>query len=134
ASRMSVSSSASDVQAMFGSIAGRYDLANTVLSLGLHDLWRKTAAKMLPPNKSGRVLDLCTGTADCLPLLSKRFREVVGVDFSFPMLQVGERKQRPLSNVSLLQGDGLQLPFRDSSFDGVTVAFGVRNFENLDRG
>ncbi len=127
-----------DVQRMFGSIAERYDAANTVLSLGIHHLWRRSLLRLLPtePSSSDRgaslVLDVCTGTGDLLPLIKNRFGSVVGVDFCLPMLQAG--KQKLSQPYAMVQGDGLKLPFADGSFDVVTVAFGVRNFERLQQG
>jgi demethylmenaquinone methyltransferase/2-methoxy-6-polyprenyl-1,4-benzoquinol methylase len=124
---------AKNVQSMFGSIAQRYDLANTVLSFGVHHLWKRRAVKALPHPPSGRILDLCTGTGDLLVLLRKRFPSVVGADFSLPMLRVGQVRPGH-QELPLVQGDALRLPFPDKSFDGVTVAFGVRNLESLSLG
>jgi demethylmenaquinone methyltransferase / 2-methoxy-6-polyprenyl-1,4-benzoquinol methylase len=127
-----------DVQKIFGSIAARYDLANSVLSFGIHHYWRRALLRLLPaePSSSGRsadlVLDVCTGTGDLLPLIKHRFGRVIGVDFSRPMLNVGKKKLG--SEYLLAQGDSLQLPFSDQSFGLVTVAFGVRNFEQLEAG
>jgi demethylmenaquinone methyltransferase/2-methoxy-6-polyprenyl-1,4-benzoquinol methylase len=123
-----------EVKKMFGSIAGRYDRANTVLSLGVHHWWRWLLFRTLPKKSLGRALDLCTGTGDLIPGLSLRYGEVVGVDFCAPMLIEGQAKWRNLKNVSVLQGNGLQMPFKDQSFDLITVAFGVRNFEKLELG
>lgn len=118
-----------EVQSMFGSIARRYDLTNSVLSVGIHRLWKKMVVARVP--RDSKVLDLCTGTGDLLPLLAERCKEVVGGDFCEPMLEIA-RKRYP--KLELVQCDALNLPFADSSFDAVTVAFGVRNLENLDKG
>ena len=123
-----------EVQKMFGSIAGRYDRANTVLSLGIHHWWRWLLFRGLPKGAPQRALDICTGTGDLLPGLAARCAEVVGIDFCAPMLLEGKSKWSALKNLTVLQGDGLRLPFKDSSFDLITVAFGVRNFENLELG
>lgn len=131
---MAYSGAAADVNAMFGSIAGRYDLTNTVLSFGTHHLWRRTLLGLTPPDPKARALDLCTGTADLVPPLKRRFGPVTGADFCLPMLQVGQRKLAPGARERLVQSDALNLPFADGSFDVVTVAFGVRNFENLEKG
>ena len=122
----------SEVRAMFGSIAHRYDLTNSVLSMGTHHLWRKTLVRMAPELKDGLALDVCTGTGDLIPLLEKRFGRCMGADFCFPMMQAGQGKfsTRP----KFLQSDALCLPFPDRSFDVVSVAFGVRNLEDLHRG
>lgn len=123
-----------EVQKMFGSIASRYDRANTVLSLGVHYWWRWLFFRSFPKGPRRNALDICTGTGDLLPGLACRFHEVVGIDFCAPMLLGGKTKWQALRNVTVLQGDGLQLPFSESSFDLITVAFGVRNFEDLERG
>lgn len=128
---------AQQVRAMFSSIAPRYDLLNTLLSLGIDRLWRYEAARVAFEGGAMRVLDVATGTAD-LALCLKRYRleaQVIGVDFAEPMLQLGRVKaaRRGLA-VELLQGDGLNLPFGDNSFDAVTIAYGLRNFADYRRG
>ena len=124
------------VNGMFSSIAARYDLANSVLSFGIHHGWRRRLLSLVESNPRAVVLDLCTGTGDLLPLLRRRFGSVVGADFCRPMLMQGVRKElvRSGAGAGLVQADGLRLPFADRSFDIVTVAFGVRNFEDLERG
>ena len=122
---------------MFAGIAGRYDLLNKVLSLGLDSRWRREATRAAFAAGATRVLDVATGTAD-LALALKKYRpeaEVVGVDFVEAMLQIGRRKaaQRGLA-VRLEQGDGLALPYPDASFGALTVAYGLRNFADLDGG
>lgn len=121
------------VQRMFAEIAPRYDMANTVLSFGIHHLWRKALINMLPEASNKKVLDLCTGTGDLLPLLNKRFGNAVGADFCLPMLEQANEKKLS-ARFDLIQADALNLPFAESSFDIVSVAFGVRNFENLEKG
>lgn len=113
---------------MFNSIASSYDLVNTVLSFGIHHSWRSALKGILPDGK--RALDLCTGTGDLLPILSGKYSEVVGGDFSRSMLLCGRSK----GVFNLAQSDALSLPFKDESFDVVTIAFGVRNFEDLRLG
>ena len=128
---------AKKVQAMFGDIAGRYDLTNTVLSLGIHHLWRQSLIKMAPELKDGLALDVCTGTGDLLPLLKKRFGSSVGMDFSFPMLAEGMTNSRAEVENGLcprIQGDALALPFPSNHFDVLSVSFGVRNLERLNDG
>ncbi len=122
------------MQAMFDSIAPSYDRANTVLSFGIHYLWRHLLLRTIPKSMTSSALDLCTGTGDLLPGLSKRCGRVVGVDFSREMIISGQAKWRNLSSVIVVQGDGLRMPVSDSSFDVATVAFGVRNFEDLEKG
>lgn len=131
------SGKAQQVQAMFSSIATRYDLLNTVLSFGVDRLWRHEATRVAFENGANRVLDVATGTAD-LALTLKRYKpqaEVIGVDFAEPMLEIGRAKAaRRRLNVPLLQGDGLNLNFPDNTFDAVTIAYGLRNFANYARG
>lgn len=122
---------------MFAGIAGRYDLLNKVLSLGLDGRWRREATRAAFAAGATRVLDVATGTAD-LALALKKYRpgaEVVGVDFVEAMLVIGRRKaaQRGLA-VQLVQGDGLALPYPDASFGALTVAYGLRNFADLGGG
>ena len=128
---------AAQVQAMFSSIARRYDLLNTVLSFGLDKSWRKDATKAAFAGNATRVLDVATGTAD-LALALKKYRpeaEIIGVDFVPEMLRIGRRKAREQGlTVRLEQGDGLALPYPDASFDALTIAYGLRNFADLDRG
>ncbi len=127
------------VEAMFDSIAPRYDLLNRVLSFGIDVRWRKKAVRLLAAALQGRperLLDVATGTADlALALLKLQPREVVGVDLSEQMLAVGREKVAARGGrVELVQGDAAALPFEAHEFDGATVAFGVRNFENLREG
>ena len=122
------------VQEMFGSIAAGYDRANTVLSFGIHHIWRYRFFKRLPKVAPLTVVDLCTGTGDLLPPLSKRYETVIGIDFCMPMLVSGKQKWSNSKDIAVMQGDGLQLPLKSDSIDLVTVAFGVRNFESLERG
>jgi demethylmenaquinone methyltransferase/2-methoxy-6-polyprenyl-1,4-benzoquinol methylase len=132
---------AAQVQAMFSAIARRYDLLNGLLSAGLDRRWRAQATHAafqgLPQGAAPRVLDVATGTAD-LALALKRARpqaEVIGVDFAEPMLAIGRRKARARGlAVRLEQGDGLALPYGDAQFDVVTIAYGLRNFADIDRG
>jgi len=131
-----VTPQSTEVKRMFASIAGSYDLGNTVLSFGMHHLWKRKLVHSLPAVPGQRVLDICTGTGDLLPLLHKRYGAVIGVDFCFPMLALGQQKHAQPNGASyaLVQGDALSLPFADESFDIVSVAFGVRNFEDLRTG
>ena len=120
---------------MFDAIAGRYDLLNRVLSVGLDRHWRARAIRTL--NLTGRetVLDLCTGTAD-LALASMardaRARRVIGIDFAGAMLALGKKKIRAAGlerSISLARGDAIRIPLRDDSVDAVTIGFGIRNVE-----
>lgn len=127
----------SPIRSMFGSIAERYDLTNTILSGGVHHLWRAALFAELdrlvvPRQSDGTVLDLCTGTGDLLPGLQSRFSHVLGVDFCWPMVKVG--RSRIAGPSPFVVGDAHQLPLKDNSCDVVTIAYGVRNFEQLERG
>lgn len=118
--------------AMFDAIAARYDWMNRLLSFGIDQRWRKRTALALSLRDGARVLDLATGTAD-LALQVARERSschVVGLDPSVKMLEIGRRKVEASGlsrRIELLQGDAQALPFPDQSFDGVCIAFGIRN-------
>jgi demethylmenaquinone methyltransferase/2-methoxy-6-polyprenyl-1,4-benzoquinol methylase len=126
------------VEAMFDAIAPRYDLLNRVLSFGIDQRWRRKAVALLEPERPQRILDVATGTADlAIEALRLNPQKVVGVDIAEEMLRRGREKitQMGLEDRIVLQrGDAEKLPFSDRQFDAVLVAFGVRNFQNLDRG
>ena len=127
------------VAAMFDSIAGRYDFMNRFLSVGIDVYWRKKALNYIRKYVSKpAVLDVATGTGDfAIQSLSLNPRKVVGVDISEGMLRMGREKLKRKGldeRIKLLKGDSEKLNFEDNSFDVVTVAFGVRNFENLEAG
>lgn len=126
------------VAKMFDNISAKYDFLNHFLSLNIDKGWRKKILKRVKTIKHDSILDVATGTGDLAILLSKANPEkIVGLDLSAGMLAVGEKKveKANLSNlISMQQGDSENLPFEDESFDVVTVAFGVRNFENLEKG
>jgi demethylmenaquinone methyltransferase/2-methoxy-6-polyprenyl-1,4-benzoquinol methylase len=111
---------------MFGRIAGRYDLLNTILSLGLHRRWKRQAAAAcrLPPG--GLLLDVCAGTADIAIAVGRLGGGAVALDFSRPMLDIGRRKARGL-RVMFAEGDALSLPFRGDMFDAAAIGFSLRN-------
>jgi demethylmenaquinone methyltransferase/2-methoxy-6-polyprenyl-1,4-benzoquinol methylase len=134
-----VEGKADAVEKMFDTIAPRYDLLNRVLSFGIDRYWRTRAVRLLDDEQPARVLDVATGTAD-LAIKAERMlhpREVVGIDLSAEMLDYGRKKLDRLGlspRISLVQGDAQDLPFGDDSFDAALVAFGVRNFEDLNAG
>ncbi len=125
---------------MFGEIAGRYDLLNRLLSLGIDRRWRRDTVRRIPPLGEGPVLDVCTGTADLALAYWKAGRgriRVVGADFCREMLAVGRAKVRRAgaeASVMLVEADAQRLPFSDDTFQVVSVAFGLRNIEDTDRG
>ncbi len=124
-----------EVKEMFGSIAPKYDLANTVLSFGSHHLWKRWLVRLLPQSSNLKVLDLCTGTGDLLPILESRFGKASGADFCKEMLDLARDRYSKRGKIfELHQADAMNLSFEDSSFDIVTVSFGVRNFKDLSNG
>lgn len=131
-----------EVAAMFDRIAPRYDLLNRVLSLGIDVTWRKAAVRTLRRRLSGRhpdeLLDVATGTADlAIELLKLEPARVVGLDPSVGMLELGLQKitSKGLDHrIELIEGASEELPLPANRFSGATVAFGVRNFEDLDAG
>lgn len=127
-----------EVAEMFNNISGKYDFLNHFLSLGIDKLWRKKAVKMLKEIQPKRILDIATGTGDfAIESLSLAPTEVVGIDISEGMLEKGREKmvKRKVDNiVSMRLGDSEDLPFEDNYFDALTVGFGVRNFQNLEKG
>ncbi|MCU0442618.1 MAG: bifunctional demethylmenaquinone methyltransferase/2-methoxy-6-polyprenyl-1,4-benzoquinol methylase UbiE [Bacteroidia bacterium] len=126
------------VEQMFDSIAPRYDLLNRLLSLGIDKGWRKKAIQSLASTQPKYILDVATGTADlAIAALALNPTKITGVDISELMLSVGRTKiskQNLDPRIELLRADSEALPFESHTFDAVTVAFGVRNFENLQKG
>jgi demethylmenaquinone methyltransferase/2-methoxy-6-polyprenyl-1,4-benzoquinol methylase len=127
-----------EVATMFNNISAKYDFLNHFLSLGIDRLWRKRAIKELKSIKPKKILDIATGTGDfALESLRIHPQNVIGVDISEGMLKVGMEKMRAKQVdhlISLRLGDSENLPFQDEIFDAITVGFGVRNFENLNKG
>jgi demethylmenaquinone methyltransferase/2-methoxy-6-polyprenyl-1,4-benzoquinol methylase len=126
------------IAAMFDAIAPRYDLLNRVLSAGIDRIWRKKAVSWLAEHKPRRILDIATGTGDlAIEALRLNPEKVVGVDIADEMLNRGREKLKRLQleeKIALQRGDAERLPFSDSQFDAAIVAFGVRNFEALQKG
>ena len=113
-----------EVAAMFDGVAGRYDLTNDVLSLGQDRRWRSKVVEAVDPAYGDVVLDLAAGTGTSREPVARRGAAVVPCDFSLGMLQVG-KAARP--ELPFTAGDGTRLPFRDGTFDAVTISFGLRN-------
>ncbi|WP_113639102.1 bifunctional demethylmenaquinone methyltransferase/2-methoxy-6-polyprenyl-1,4-benzoquinol methylase UbiE [Nubsella zeaxanthinifaciens] len=127
------------VASMFNNISGTYDFLNHFLSLGIDIIWRKKAIKELLKDQPQKILDVATGTGDFAfeSIKILRPRQIIGVDISAGMLEVAKKKinERNLSQVFSVQlGDSEGLHFEDNTFDAITVAFGVRNYENLEKG
>ena len=127
------------VAEMFDNIAGRYDFLNHFLSAGIDIGWRKTAIKQLIPLHPQRILDVATGTGDVAIMAYKLLKpqQIIGIDISRGMLQIGNEKIQKLglqNVIQLVSGDSETIMFDNDSFDGATVAFGVRNFEHLEEG
>jgi len=134
-----VEGKAEAIEEMFDAVAPRYDLLNRVLSFGIDRYWRTRAVRLLADEQPARVLDVATGTADLAIKVERMLhpREVVGIDLSAEMLAYGREKLDRLGlspRISLVQGDVEDLPFPDDAFDAALVAFGVRNFEDLEAG
>ncbi|MCY7349148.1 MAG: bifunctional demethylmenaquinone methyltransferase/2-methoxy-6-polyprenyl-1,4-benzoquinol methylase UbiE [Cytophagaceae bacterium] len=126
------------VAQMFDNISPKYDFLNHVLSAGIDILWRKKAIRLLAPAQPKKILDVATGTGDfAIEAMKLQPQKIVGVDISEGMLAIGREKVKKLgmdSVIELRKGDSERLPFSDNSFDAVIVSFGVRNFENLEKG
>ena len=126
------------VAQMFDNISHKYDFLNHFLSLGIDIAWRKKAIKMLKKDQPKQILDIATGTGDfAVEALALNPDKVTGVDISEGMLEVGRKKMKKKGlddRIELLSGDSEGLQFDDNKFDAVIVAFGVRNFENLEKG
>ncbi len=125
---------------MFGEIAGRYDLMNHVLSLGVDRRWRRRTVRLAPASGRGPVLDVCSGTGDLALEYWRAGRgsiDVVGADFCRPMLAIGHEKARRAGadrQLTFVEADAQHLPFDDDTFQVVSVAFGLRNVSDTDRG
>jgi demethylmenaquinone methyltransferase/2-methoxy-6-polyprenyl-1,4-benzoquinol methylase len=116
-----------DVAEMFDRVAARYDVVNDVLSLGQDRGWRREVVRAVDPQPGQRILDLAAGTGTSSEPFDRAGATVVPTDLSLGMLEVGKQRRPSLGFVA---GDALQLPFADSSFDAVTISFGLRNVED----
>ncbi|MET7001085.1 bifunctional demethylmenaquinone methyltransferase/2-methoxy-6-polyprenyl-1,4-benzoquinol methylase UbiE [Chitinophaga defluvii] len=127
------------IASMFDDIAFRYDFLNHFMSLGIDVIWRKKALGYLKQHRPKLMLDIATGTGDFAIMANKRLQpeKIIGIDISEGMLEVGRQKiakQGLTDKITLQLGDSETISFPDQTFDAITVAFGVRNFENLEKG
>src|SRR6266480_1273093 len=128
------------IRSMFNQIAPSYDLLNHLLSLNVDHYWRWRTTRLVPPDGTGPVLDLCTGTGDLALAYDRAARgrvPVVGADFCHEMLVLASRKterRKALGRIRYLEADAQRLPFADGQFQITTVAFGLRNVTDTDRG
>ena len=126
------------VTEMFNNISGSYDFLNHTLSIGIDKIWRKKVINILKKHRPSNILDIATGTADfAIQSVQLKPNKIIGIDISEGMLNIGKQKiiKKKLNHLIKLQvGDSENLNFEDNSFDAITTGFGVRNFENLDKG
>ena len=126
------------VAKMFDTISGNYDGLNRVISFGIDVKWRKKVLKIVEKANPKIILDIATGTGDLAILMTETNAEkIIGLDISAGMLEVGKNKikQKNLSDkIEMVLGDSENMPYENNSFDAITVAFGIRNFENLEKG
>lgn len=126
------------VAQMFDTISGNYDGLNRVISFGVDVKWRKKVLNLVAAKNPSTILDIATGTGDLAILMAQtNAKEITGLDISAGMLDVGRKKiaERKLdSRIRMVLGDSENMPFEDNHFDAITVAFGVRNFETLEKG
>ena len=123
---------------MFDTISGDYDGLNRVISFGIDVKWRKKVVKIVQKSNPKTILDIATGTGDlAIALTETNANKIIGFDISKGMLDIGKQKvlKKNLQNtIEMVLGDSEEMPFEDNSFDAITVAFGVRNFETLEKG
>ena len=126
------------VEQMFDTISSSYDGLNRVISLGTDIKWRKKVVAKVMATQPEKILDIATGTGDlAIQMANAGAQKVIGLDISEGMLNVGRRKitdKNLNAKIDMIQGDSEDLPFQDDEFDAITVAFGVRNFETLEKG
>ena len=127
------------VTEMFDDIAPHYDFINHLLSFQIDKIWRRKTVRFIAPKNPKTILDLATGTADLAIQLARKCpqSEIIGIDLSEKMLSLGKEKinaKHLEKQITLNQGDACNLPFENNSFDAITIAFGVRNFQDLEKG
>lgn len=127
---------AEKVNDLFAAVAPRYDLINDLQSFGMHRLWKRKLIKMAQVKPGSKALDLCCGTGDVAFALAAQGAEVLGVDFSGPMLSVAKQRQTRdgVKHVEFVRGDALKLPAADSSVDVLTISYGLRNLSDFEGG
>ena len=125
----------SEVNEMFTRVAPNYDKLNNIISLGTQKLWRKKLLAGLEFKPGIKALDVCCGTGDLAIALANRLPQgrVTGVDFNAAMLKIAEQKAKTIPNLILINGDAMDLPLEDESFDIVTIGFGLRNVPDADK-
>ncbi|RRJ93735.1 bifunctional demethylmenaquinone methyltransferase/2-methoxy-6-polyprenyl-1,4-benzoquinol methylase UbiE [Flavobacterium macacae] len=126
------------VEQMFDTISSDYDGLNRVISFGIDKSWKKKVLKMVASKKPANILDIATGTGDMAILLAQTTaQKIVGLDISAGMLDVGRKKieaKNLSSKIEMVHADSENIPFGDNSFDAITVGYGIRNFETLEKG
>ncbi len=128
---------AAKVDALFSSIARRYDLINDVQSFGMHRLWKRRLIRLAEIGTSARTLDLCCGTGDVTFAMARAGGDAVGLDFNAAMLAVARERQargEGAEGCEFLQGDALAIPFEADQFDVVSISYGLRNLADFKRG
>ena len=135
---MSLNRPKNETKEMFDSISDQYDLINNLLTFGLHNKWKSEIVEIAKKKNPRKILDMATGTADIAIMLSHiKSCEIIGLDISSKMIEIGKTKIKRLNlykRISLDIGDAENIKYADNSFDIVTVGYGVRNFENLNKG
>jgi len=122
---------------MFDNIAGDYDMMNEIMSFGMNRSIKKQVIKNVPLKSDAKILDICSGTGDIAVFLAKYFNisgKITGIDFSKNMLDIAREKAKGIDNIEFVQGDALNLPFDDETFDACFIGYGLRNLVDLKKG
>lgn len=123
---------------MFDNVSTNYDFLNRLLTFGIDISWRKKVVALVEKQQAKKILDIATGTGDLAIMLSKtKANKIIGLDISPGMLEIGKKKVKEQNldcKIEMVLGDSEKLPFKNDFFDAITVGFGVRNFENLEKG
>lgn len=122
------------VQNMFASISKKYDLLNDILSFGIHKKWRRKSVQLASPDNNSKVLDIACGTGDFAFEFEHFTPNIIGLDFCEEMLEIAcQKAKKRNSSVQFIKGDALNLPFDDASFDLVSIGFGIRNVDDINK-